>query len=160
MQREISINEMGKLLKDYQFKRVSVGLSPIWSENTYQQFSCDLYGADDNIVFLDKQKDASQELRIVKENIEKIFYVASDSVFDSTFSILLKDGRIDFTLDEKRIRCCICKKVINISSMDTMWKINGCGNYGSLFEGEQLELSLCDHCLARILGYEDGEINE
>jgi len=155
MFQEINIQEMGELLKNYQGKRVVVGIDPIWSENTYQQFDMD--GTDDTIIFYDKQNDSSQELHIVKENIKKILHVASDSVFNSNFSIFLKDGRIDFCLDEKRIRCCKCRKQINTNPMNTIWNISGQGNYSSVFEGEKLDLSLCDNCLAEILGCEDED---
>ena len=160
MQQEINVQEMGSLLKGYQGKRVSVGIDPIWAENTYQKFSFDMYGPDDNIIFYDMQRDVPQELHIIKENIEKILYMASDSRFDSVFSIFLKDGRIDFCLDEKKIRCCKCRELINIDPMATIWSVSGCGNYGSKFEGEKLNLSLCDNCLGKILGYEDGETSE
>ena len=160
MFKEISCQEMGSLLEEFSHKRVVVDLSPIWSENMYQQFSYDLYGADDNIIFKDCQKDSLQELHIVKENIEKILYMESDSVFSSVFTILLKDGRIDFCLDEKKIRCCKCRNQINTNPTNTIWSVSGIGNYSSLFEGEKLDLKLCDQCLANILGYEDGETDE
>ena len=84
----------------------------------------------------------------------------SDSIFDSVFSILLKDGRIDFCLDEKKIRCCKCQKVINTNAMEQIWSVSGHGGYLSRFDGEKLDLSLCDDCLAEILGCEDGETDE
>lgn len=155
MQREINVQEMGKLLEGYNSRKVSMSISPIWSENTYQKFAYDLYDTDDRILFYDRQSDVPQELHIVKDNIEKILYMPSDSVFETVFTIVLKEGRIDFCLDEKRLRCCKCKKVVNLNPMETVWKISGSGNYGSVFENESLELSLCDNCLATLLGCKD-----
>ena len=55
MYQEINYQEMGSLLEDYIYKRVSVGISPIWSENTYRKFSFDMNGNDNTIMFYDTE---------------------------------------------------------------------------------------------------------
>jgi hypothetical protein len=160
--KEISCEEMGNILNNQGFlgKKMEVSLSsPVWSNNTYHHFDyCydSIEEKNDVLVLFDRSREYSHELRINKDTIDKIIYSEGETIFDTAFSIITKTDRIEFCIAEKRIRCCKCCKVINEDPWASIWKINGIGNYGDkYFDNDNLSLSLCSDCLAKIIGYED-----
>lgn len=155
--RQISCEEMVNLSDAYTGKQVELSLSPIHFVNTYHHFR--LHEEDNVFILYDINSDTQQELIIDKENIDKINYSDGD-VFDSTFSIILKDkqGRIDFTVSEEPILCNRCGKIID-TPYEPMWVINQQGEYGSRWDSEKRIVHFCDDCLAEIIGYENEEVN-
>ena len=158
--RQINCEEMVNLSDAYTGKQVQVFLSPIQSMNTYQCFRCRLDG--DNLEFYDINinKPTLQELIIPKDTIKEIQYSEGSNIYGSVFSIeLFNESQIDFCISEKPMVCKKCDKLLD-KHYDPSWQINQVGSYGSLWDNNRVVIDLCEDCLLKFLGYQDGEIDE
>lgn len=150
-----NIIQLGKFLG----RKCEVDLSPTNSANTYKQFC--LQNKEDALVFYSGDWDNPQQLFVKKDDIENVEFLEGETIFQSVLTITLRDnkGRIDICVSEHPVKCCACGNYINLP-YDTNWKISGIGNYGSIFDGERLDLDLCDHCLELLLiSKDDDEFN-
>ena len=157
--REINVQEMVTLSDTYTGKQVQVFMSPIQSiksMNTYQQFK--LVDDGDNLEFYDINinKPTMQEMIIPKDTIKEINYFEGSNIYDSVFSIVLKNGQIDFTISEKPMVCKKCNKILD-RHFDPSWQINKVGQYGSQWDNEKVIIDFCENCLLEFLGYKVGE---
>lgn len=53
--------------------------------------------------------------------------------------------------------CDKCKKAIK--QFDTVWRIQGIGNYRSFLDGQKIHKHFCDNCLNRFLNNNGGVDN-
>lgn len=154
--RSVSYEESRELLNGFLGKQVEVDLSfPALSANTYKCFAWK--DSADELKFYDRECEFPQGLIITRKDIKEIFYTEGKSIYSSVFTIILDELRIDMCVSEEPVKCCICDKVINVP-IETNWKISGYGNYGSKFDGDQLDLDLCDDCLYGFLYGKESKV--
>jgi hypothetical protein len=164
--KEITCNEMTQLLnQSFLGKKFELCLSSPWLINTYHYFDYEydsINEKNDVLVIYDRNIEYPQKIRIDLGDIVKILYSEGKTIFDTTFSMFLKDNRIDFCVAERELCCCKCGRVINLDPFASIWNINGVGNYGDkYFDGDNLkDVPLCSDCLAGILGIKDDCLDE
>lgn len=159
--RKITIQEMLSLSDSYSGLEVQVGLHPIDSRNIYQNFK--LRDIGDSIEFFEmsfqKPRESIQELIIPKDDIVEIVYFGDDNIYNTVFSIILKQGQVDFTINENPIYCKKCGKMFD-KYFDQYWEINQMGGYSSRWDSEKVHIEFCDSCLTEFLEIEVGETDE
>jgi len=89
----------------------------------------------------------------------KILNILNDSVNTCTMVCELKFDNMSIVLSSARLYCCHCKSEIKIP-YETKWSVSGYGDYSSHYDGEEINLKLCDSCLMELLEYKGGEICE
>lgn len=114
---------------------------------TYQKFSWD---TGDGQLLLGNSDKPDCFTSIDMDTIEDITFLKNGNKFDTIINIKLLWGDISLQLHGNPIQCCKCNNIIN-TPIETKWEISGFGNYSSYFDGEKLELDLCDNCLCEIL---------
>lgn len=146
--KEITIPEMLILMNSqYQGRHMEIDLSPVQSANTYHWFSVN--EIKDMIEFEDLDPDHPQLLKFYKQDIEKILYSEGKNVFESVFTLNMKDlTQIQICVYEEPMHCYRCHKILNLSNdSEVAWEINGFGGYSSHFDGERLDMKVCDDCM-------------
>ena len=157
--REVNVQEMISLLGSFQGKQIEVDLHPLRASNTYHWFNAELFR--DTVIFSDMDSNHPQELRFFKQDIIEIDYVEGENVFNSVFTISMKDStQIQLCVYERPVRCFKCQKILNLNPMENVWEINGTGGYGSHFDSERLNIKVCDDCLYEMIYGEVGELCE
>lgn len=150
--REITIQEMFILMNNqFQGRQMEIDLSPILSSNTYNLFS--VKEIKDVIQFDDLDQDHPQLLKFHKQDIEKILYKEGKNVFESVFTFDMKDSQqIEVCIYEEPIYCYKCQRILNLSrDSEVAWEINGMGGYSSHFDGERLNMKVCDDCMYKFV---------
>lgn len=157
--RKVDVQEMVQFLDGYLGKQVEIGVSPIWTVQTYQCFKWN--NSEGELKLYDGGIDSSrQEIVIEKDQIVEIILSEGKDIYESVVGITLANGKIDFTISSMPVKCFKCHKIIDIP-YETKWSIQGMGGYGSRFENDKLDIPICDSCLYyNILEYKDGEIDE
>lgn len=157
--RKVNIQEMVKFLDGYLGKSVEIGVSPIWSVQTYKSFRWE--NNEDTLKLYDGNFESDrQEIVIEKNQIVEITLSEGNDIYESVVTITLQNGRIDFTISSMPVKCFKCHKIID-EPYETKWSIQGVGGYGSNFENDKLDIPICDDCLYYdILGYKDGQFDE
>jgi hypothetical protein len=156
--RKIKIKEMVKFLENYLGKQIEIGVSPLWSIQTYHHFNWT--EIENTIMFYDAGDKERQEIVFDKDAIVEIILSEEKDIYESTISIVLKDNRIDFCISSIPVKCFKCHRIIE-EPYDTKWSIQGIGGYGSKFENDKLNIPVCDNCLYyEILEYKDGQFDE
>jgi len=145
--REVTVQQMlGLISLSFQGKQIEVDLSPIQSSNTYHWFKAELLR--DMIVFSDMDNNHPQELRFYSEDVIEIDYVEGENVFQSVFTINMKDNtQIQICVYEEPVRCFRCQKIVNLNLRENVWEVNSSGGYGSHFDSERVCIKVCDDCM-------------
>jgi len=144
--KEISINELFIQMSKFQGYQIEIDLYPVQSSNTYYWFS--FKEIDDAIEFLDRDNNYPQMLRIFKDDIIEILYSEGKNIFDSVFTLNMKnEQQIQICVYEEPVRCYKCQKIVNLDKNEFVWKVDGSGGYLSHFDGDgRICINICDDC--------------
>ena len=152
------LNELVKELKTFNGKKVEVNFENGSTDitTTYLNFIVKL--EDELLLMYDCDSTSGDMLHILDINIIDIqdYEVQGRNINLRVFDIKLKSSKISLCLSDKLPSCCKCGKIFE-DYLDTIWKVQGIGNYMSHFDGERLDLDLCDNCLYELLYGKDGD---
>lgn len=150
-----------ELLNQFKGRRCEISLinHPLYATYIYQTFN---YEVEEECLNLKDETESECNTTIELNRIIEIKNLNVKNVYDDVVDIKTGDFVLSITLLEEKPkypRCFKCRKEIKIPE-ESIWNINGFGNYGSHYDGDKLNINVCDDCMYDFIGEIETESEE
>jgi len=142
-----------ELLNQFKGRRCEISLNnhPLYVTYVYYSFN---YESDEEYLTLKDETESESNTTIELNKIIEVKNLHANNIYNDVVDIKTNDFTLSITLLEEQQeypRCFKCGKKIKTPE-DSIWCISGSGNYGSYYDGESLNINVCDNCMYGFIG--------
>lgn len=141
------------LLNQFKGRRCEIVLinHPLYATYIYQLFNFEI---DEEYLIFKDETESESNTTIELSKIIEVKNLNVDNIYNNVVDIKTNDFILSITLLEEQPeypRCFKCGNKIKTPE-DSIWNISGSGNYGSHYDGEKLNINICDNCMYGFIG--------
>lgn len=141
------------LLNQFKGRRCEITLinHPLYVTYVYQSFN---FEVDEEYLNLKDETESESNTTIELRKIIEVSSLNVNDIQNDVIDIKTNNFILSITLLEEQPeypRCFKCGKKIKTPE-DSIWNISGSGNYGSHYDGDKININVCDNCMYGFIG--------